>query len=200
MAQSWSRTSLRRARARDRPLGAERLPGSGGLVRQVPQDRAAATQRRPVERHPIMPTSINTARKIKNTKTLEPRRARPNNFRHRSPTRVDQLRNSDQWIRSQQFARAFHSYSPNNLSLIMAEGPNASRVAGFRQWQAKGSRFARVRSRSRSSVTRRTRPSAMPAGHPGRAGCALPDPHCVPHQPDRPDRPDDDGGTSGTRD
>ena len=51
---------------------------------------------------------------------------------------VDQLRNSEQWTRYLQFARSFYPYSVNNLILIMTQFPTASRVAGFRQWQAKG--------------------------------------------------------------
>ena len=41
-------------------------------------------------------------------------------------------------MRFLQFVRSFHSYSLNNLILIMAQRPNATPVAGFRQWHAKG--------------------------------------------------------------
>ncbi|MGH2273344.1 MULTISPECIES: ArdC family protein [Microbacterium] len=39
---------------------------------------------------------------------------------------------------SWRFARTFHNYSLNNLLLILAQNPDATMVADFRQWQAKG--------------------------------------------------------------
>lgn len=36
------------------------------------------------------------------------------------------------------FARSFHDYSLNYLLLILTQKPDATMVAGFRQWQAKG--------------------------------------------------------------
>lgn len=56
-------------------------------------------------------------------------------------TLVDQvtaLTNSDQWRAFLDFTRSFHAYSLNNLLLILSQNPDASAVAGFRQWQAKG--------------------------------------------------------------
>lgn len=34
--------------------------------------------------------------------------------------------------------RSFHNYSLSNLLLILSQNPDATMVAGFRQWQAKG--------------------------------------------------------------
>ncbi|MFJ8896649.1 ArdC-like ssDNA-binding domain-containing protein [Leifsonia sp. NPDC102414] len=56
-------------------------------------------------------------------------------------TLVDQvaaLTDSAQWRRFLDFTRSFHAYSLNNLLLILSQRPDASAVAGFRQWQAKG--------------------------------------------------------------
>lgn len=51
---------------------------------------------------------------------------------------VQQLTDSGQWRAFLEFARSFHNYSLNNLLLILAQKPDATMVAGFRQWQAKG--------------------------------------------------------------
>ncbi|MEY9853099.1 hypothetical protein ABH923_002777 [Leifsonia sp. EB41] len=51
---------------------------------------------------------------------------------------VQQLADSGQWRAFLEFARSFHNYSLNNLLLILAQQPDATMVAGFRQWQAKG--------------------------------------------------------------
>ena len=51
---------------------------------------------------------------------------------------VQQLTDSGQWRAFLEFARSFHNYSLNNLLLILAQKPEATMVAGFRQWQTKG--------------------------------------------------------------
>ena len=51
---------------------------------------------------------------------------------------VEQLAQSGQWRRFLDFARSFHPYSLNNVLLILAQNPDATMVAGYRQWQAKG--------------------------------------------------------------
>lgn len=51
---------------------------------------------------------------------------------------VEQLAESGQWRRFLDFARSFHQYSLNNLLLILAQNSDATMVAGYRQWQAKG--------------------------------------------------------------
>ncbi|MGH1524502.1 ArdC family protein [Leifsonia sp. L25] len=51
---------------------------------------------------------------------------------------VQQLADSRQWRAFLEFARSFHNYSLNNVLLILSQNPDATMVAGFRQWQAKG--------------------------------------------------------------
>ena len=51
---------------------------------------------------------------------------------------VQQLADSGQWRAFLEFARSLHTYSLNNVLLILAQRPDATMVAGFRQWQAKG--------------------------------------------------------------
>ena len=77
-------------------------------------------------------------RKIKNRKTAEERRAHVEELQDSIAEQVDQLRHSEQWARFLKFAQSFHCYSLRNLLLILDQCPTATRVAGFRQWQAKG--------------------------------------------------------------
>lgn len=56
---------------------------------------------------------------------------------------VQQLTDSGSWRAFLDFARSFHSYSLNNLLLILAQNPDATAVAGFRQWQTKGRQVRR---------------------------------------------------------
>lgn len=76
--------------------------------------------------------------KIKSRKTPEQRKAEADALQASIAAQVEQLRDSDQWKAFLTFAGSFHSYSLNNLMLIQAQNPNATAVAGFRQWQAKG--------------------------------------------------------------
>ena len=77
-------------------------------------------------------------RKVKNRKTAEERRAQADELQASITEQVEQLRNSEQWVRFLEFAQGFHRYSLGNLLLILSQCPTATRVAGFRQWQAKG--------------------------------------------------------------
>ena len=137
------------------------------------------------------------SKKIKNTKTAEQRRAQAEELQASIAEQVDQLRNSDQWTRFLQFARSFYPYSVNNLILIMTQFPTASRVAGFRQWQAKG---RQVRKGEKSikifGFAQKKIRNDDDHGHDreGRRGRGagrhlLPGVERVRHQPDRPDRP-----------
>ncbi len=45
---------------------------------------------------------------------------------------------SDDWLRMLATASRFHRYSPNNILLIGAQRPDATRVAGYRTWQKLG--------------------------------------------------------------
>lgn len=51
---------------------------------------------------------------------------------------VESLADSGQWQRFLDFTASFRSYSFNNLMLIWAQLPEATRVAGFRQWEKLG--------------------------------------------------------------
>lgn len=57
--------------------------------------------------------------------------------------RVEELVDSFAWQAMLDFASKFHAYSFNNLLLIQMQNPNASQVAGFRQWQKLGRQVRR---------------------------------------------------------
>ncbi|MEE6289284.1 ArdC-like ssDNA-binding domain-containing protein [Georgenia sp. MJ173] len=78
------------------------------------------------------------ARKIKNTKSPEQRRAEAETLHQAITDQVEALRDSEAWTRFLDFTRAFHRYSINNLLLIMAQQPEATHVAGYRTWQKLG--------------------------------------------------------------
>lgn len=78
------------------------------------------------------------ARKIKTRKTAEQRRAEADALQARIVDQVDELKTSGAWQRFLDFAQSFHSYSINNLLLILAQMPEAEQVAGFRKWQSLG--------------------------------------------------------------
>lgn len=78
------------------------------------------------------------ARKIKNAKSPEQRRAEADALHASIAAQVDELRSSDAWRRFLDFSAAFHRYSINNLLLILAQRPDATRVAGYRTWQSLG--------------------------------------------------------------
>jgi len=49
---------------------------------------------------------------------------------------IADLTSSAQWRRYLDFQSRFHRYSPGNVLLILAQRPEATRVAGYRAWQA----------------------------------------------------------------
>ena len=51
---------------------------------------------------------------------------------------VENLVSSDDWRRMLEVASRFHTYSANNVFLIMLQRPDASQVAGYRTWQSVG--------------------------------------------------------------
>jgi antirestriction protein ArdC len=55
---------------------------------------------------------------------------------------IESLTTSDDWRRYLDTAARFHNYSMGNLFLILAQRPEATRVAGYRTWQ-KMNRFVR---------------------------------------------------------
>ncbi|WP_285115146.1 ArdC-like ssDNA-binding domain-containing protein [Leifsonia sp. fls2-241-R2A-40a] len=73
-----------------------------------------------------------------NGRTAEQRKAQAEALQASLIEQVQLLADSGQWRRFLDFARSFHTYSLNNMLLILAQNPDATMVAGFRQWQAKG--------------------------------------------------------------
>jgi N-terminal domain of anti-restriction factor ArdC len=51
---------------------------------------------------------------------------------------VQRLSSSEQWRAMLTVASRFHTYSPNNVLLITAQRPDATRVAGYRAWTQLG--------------------------------------------------------------
>ncbi|GAA1139799.1 ArdC-like ssDNA-binding domain-containing protein [Nesterenkonia lutea] len=78
------------------------------------------------------------AKKFKNTKTPEQRKTEAAELHAQIAAGVESLTDSQQWEKYLSYCRAFHSYSISNILLIMAQMPEASRVAGFRRWQELG--------------------------------------------------------------
>ncbi|WP_431246405.1 ArdC-like ssDNA-binding domain-containing protein [Leifsonia xyli] len=72
------------------------------------------------------------------TRSAEDRRTEAEALQASIVKQVQQLSDSGQWRAFLEFARSFHTYSLNNVLLIMSQNPQATMVAGFRQWQAKG--------------------------------------------------------------
>lgn len=79
-----------------------------------------------------------TAKKKLAGRTLEERRAQAEQLHAKLADQVASLADSEQWERFLNFTASFHSYSLNNLLLIWAQLPGATRVAGFRQWENLG--------------------------------------------------------------
>ncbi|MGJ3510151.1 ArdC-like ssDNA-binding domain-containing protein [Enemella sp. A6] len=72
------------------------------------------------------------------TAKIEKRQAEAAQLHETLTHQIEQLRDSDQWLRFLAFAQSFHSYSLNNLLLILAQNPAATKVAGYRSWQKRG--------------------------------------------------------------
>jgi antirestriction protein ArdC len=71
--------------------------------------------------------------------TPEKRRERAAGLQASIVDQVQQLRDSGRWRAFLDFAASFHTYSFNNVVLLLAQtGGTATRVAGYRQWEAKG--------------------------------------------------------------
>ncbi len=80
---------------------------------------------------------------------------------------VGSLDNRAEWEQYLAFARSFHQYSFGNRLLIMLQAPDATAVAGYRAWQAKGYQVRRGERAIRvlGPVTRRE-PVVDAAGSP----------------------------------
>ena len=76
--------------------------------------------------------------KIKTRKTAEERRAEANRLHESIGTQLVELTSTEGWAAFLRLATGFHRYSLSNVLLILSQRPDATRVAGFRQWQARG--------------------------------------------------------------
>lgn len=74
----------------------------------------------------------------KSSKTPEQRKAEREALLATMGEKVAALTDSAEWIAYLTFMTAFRRYSFNNLMLIAAQCPHATRVAGFRKWQQLG--------------------------------------------------------------
>ena len=54
---------------------------------------------------------------------------------HRITDAVEQLTTGIDWQTMPDVAARFHTYSPNNIWLILAQRPDATRVAGYHTWR-----------------------------------------------------------------
>lgn len=79
-----------------------------------------------------------TPTKTRTRLTPEQRREQAAALHESIAAKVDALRDTDQWRAFLDLTSGFHHYSLNNIMLIWAQRPGATRVAGFRQWQARG--------------------------------------------------------------
>ena len=73
-----------------------------------------------------------------NSKTPEQRKAEREALLATLNDKVNALANSDDWVAYLRFIAAFRKYSFNNVMLIAAQRPDATRVAGYRKWQELG--------------------------------------------------------------
>lgn len=71
-------------------------------------------------------------------KSAEERAAEAQALHDTLTAQVEALIESGEWRRFLEFVRSFHAYSLTNVLLILSQKPEATRVAGFRQWQEKG--------------------------------------------------------------
>lgn len=79
-----------------------------------------------------------TNTKIKTRKSADERRAEADTLHESIGSQLEELTSTAGWARFLAFATGFHSYSLSNVLLILSQRPDASRVAGFRQWQERG--------------------------------------------------------------
>ncbi|WP_240423259.1 ArdC family protein [Leucobacter sp. wl10] len=76
--------------------------------------------------------------KIKTRKSPAERRAELEQLHAMIAEQVDALTDSETWANVLRMATLFRRYSLNNLLLIRAQCPHATRVAGYRTWQKLG--------------------------------------------------------------
>lgn len=79
-----------------------------------------------------------TSKKRYSKKTPEQREAEVKALRERQETAILNLVDSQQWTNYLDSLRHFRNYSAHNTLLILAQLPEATRVAGFNTWKALG--------------------------------------------------------------
>lgn len=79
-----------------------------------------------------------TAKRKTKGRTAEQRRAEMDELHATLTAQVEALRNSEAWSAYLSMLGGFHRYSVRNILLIRAQRPDATRVAGYRVWQARG--------------------------------------------------------------
>jgi hypothetical protein len=109
-------------------------------------------------------------RTVKHTTSPEERRAQAEALHASIADQVEALKDTVQWARFLAFAGAFHAYSPNNVLLILAQQPTATRVAGFRKWQELGRQVRRGEKAIRIFGFRTKKIEDEPADGTGEAG------------------------------
>ena len=83
--------------------------------------------------------------------TASERAARVRELHQHLAEAVESLPNSEQWSRYLRLVAQFRTYSASNIMLILAQCPDASRIASFRKWRElgrkvrKGSKAIRIR-------------------------------------------------------
>lgn len=84
-----------------------------------------------------------TNRKSTKAVSAEQKRAEMEALHAKLAAEVEALRDSERWAAYLRFMGSFHRYSFNNMLLIFTQRPDATRVAGYRAWQAKGRQVRR---------------------------------------------------------
>jgi len=83
-------------------------------------------------------TAAKTRKTSRKGLTPEQKRAEVEALHDKLAQGVEALRTSETWAAYLRFCASFHRYSISNLLLILLQAPEASHVAGYRAWQAKG--------------------------------------------------------------
>ncbi len=79
-----------------------------------------------------------TTTTITTRKSAEERRNEADQLHASISSQLEQLTSTEGWARFLAIATGFHHYSLSNVLLILSQCPDATRVAGFRQWQQRG--------------------------------------------------------------
>lgn len=85
-----------------------------------------------------MSATTAARRRRKSKRTPQQRAAEAEALHATLLEQIEALTNNESWKRFLEFTASFHSYSLPNLMLILGQNPDATQVAGFRQWQARG--------------------------------------------------------------